>query len=226
MSPEQEYPTDEELVCIEVWPFDDIDGALVYVQSLWHWPESIQQEDGVLYLATGGWSGNEAIIGAMRKNIGIWSRWICSTRGGAHEFELNAGYRTRDTRFTLAKAVQKKHTETHEATRARYLEDIQRLRTELDQVKFDLIQMKRRVNVADTNGNVHPSWETASHKELLDSFKFQGGMTQVLLLETDQQRERIDLLKIAIREMAALGTDAVREIGHTALKTDKLKDIW
>lgn len=101
-----EYPSEEDLARIEAWPFDDVNEAFDFVQTIWHWrPSGIAKEDGVLYLATGGWSGNESIIAAMRSNIGIWSRWICSSRGGAHEFELEAGYHERGTRFTLAHQV-------------------------------------------------------------------------------------------------------------------------
>ena len=86
-----------------------------------------------------------------------------------------------------------------------------KLKTELDATKFDLIQMKRRVLVADSYTNVHPSWETASHEELLKAFKFQGGMTKVLLDETDQQRMRIGLLKDAIRGMMSHSADSPAE---------------
>lgn len=103
---------------------------------------------------------------------------------------------------------------------------VDKLETELDAVKFDLIQMKRRVIVADANGNTHPSWETADHKELLSAFKFQGAMTKVLLDETDQRRERIILLKDAIRGMMSLGSDEVWEIGDIALNVDARKDVW
>jgi len=97
---------------------------------------------------------------------------------------------------------------------------------ELDQVKFELMQMKRRVLVADANTNVHPSWETAPHKEILDAFKFQGAMTHVLLIETDQQRTRIGLLKDAIRGMMSYSGNAAWEIGDLALNTDKRMDVW
>jgi hypothetical protein len=100
------YPTDEELQRIRDWPFADIDQVFAYVKSLWHWGVPPEWErDGVLYLATGGWSGNEDIINAMMNNIAIASRWICSARGGAHEFELTNGYHERESRFMLVKEV-------------------------------------------------------------------------------------------------------------------------
>jgi len=104
--------------------------------------------------------------------------------------------------------------------------EVGKLKTELDVTKFELMQMKRRVLVADANTNVHPSWETAPHKEILDAFKFQGAMTHVLLIETDQQRQRITLLKDAIRGMMSYSGDAAWEIGDLALNTDKRMDVW
>ena len=116
---EDEYPTDEELERIVNWPYTDVDAGLEYCVSLWHWPKSIQREDGALYLATGGWSGNEAIIGAMRKNIGLWSRWICSSRGGAHEFELEDCRKTRDSRFRLAHKLHEVSTSLEQVKQSR-----------------------------------------------------------------------------------------------------------
>jgi len=104
--------------------------------------------------------------------------------------------------------------------------EVGKLKTELDVTKFELMQMKRRVLVADANTNVHPSWETAPHKEILDAFKFQGAMTHVLLIETDQQRTRIGLLKDAIRGMMSYSGNAAWEIGDLALNTDKRMDVW
>ena len=101
----EDYPFDEDLQRIKDWPFNDIDSVFAFVKSLWHWGVGPEWEmNGVLYLATGGWSGNESIISAMMENIGIAARWICSARGGAHEFELHAqttNSPNRETRFTL-----------------------------------------------------------------------------------------------------------------------------
>src|SRR5438105_10118543 len=100
------YPTDDELQRIKDWPFTDIDNMFTFVKSIWHWGVPPEWEhDGVLYLATGGWSGNEDISAAMNINFAIRSRWICSTRGGAHEYELTSGYHERDTRFQLERRL-------------------------------------------------------------------------------------------------------------------------
>lgn len=100
-----EYPSESDLDRLEHWPFDDTNAALEFAVSLWSYPDAIRRYDGVLYMATGGWSGNESVIDAMMHNIGIRCRWICSTVGGAHEFELEPGYRQRSTRFDLQQAL-------------------------------------------------------------------------------------------------------------------------
>lgn len=102
------YPTDEELERLEKWPFDDIGGAFAFVKSLWWMPDfGVVEANGILYLATGGWSGNESVIEAMLRNVGISTRWICSSRGGAHEFELSAQHQDRETRFKLERQLIK-----------------------------------------------------------------------------------------------------------------------
>jgi len=35
-------------------------------------------------VSTGGWSGNEELIGAMRMNFILWSQWWWSSRRGGH----------------------------------------------------------------------------------------------------------------------------------------------
>ncbi len=120
-----DYPTDDELQRIKDWPFDDTDNVFAFVKSIWHWPDfGVAEDNGVLYLATGGWSGNEDIIEAMLSNIAIRCRWICSTRGGAHEFEMKAVTSKspdRGTRFKLAKKLQQleaRPAQMHEALAA------------------------------------------------------------------------------------------------------------
>ena len=40
-------------------------------------------------IATGGWSGNEEIVGALSDNLVFWATcWLKSERGGLHVFRL------------------------------------------------------------------------------------------------------------------------------------------
>lgn len=101
-----EYPTEDELCEIVTWPIvgaKDCAELLDYVQDIWWaadwgWREAIEEEDVgearkesymVYSISTGGWSGNEDIIGAMRQNTMFWVLcWQSSRRGGHYEFRI------------------------------------------------------------------------------------------------------------------------------------------
>ena len=90
---ENEYPTDAALERIGTWECKDHETAtelLKFVRSLWMYPEYFQKFDEHRYsLVTGGWSGNESIIGALQTNPFFWALcWQKSERGGLHEFKL------------------------------------------------------------------------------------------------------------------------------------------
>ena len=97
------YPTPETLAKIAHWPalmHDDLRGLHEFVIKAWHDTGRIRAralhsaqeiEDGATVWAyiTGGWSGNESIIGALNDNRLWWGRcWVSSRRGGCHEFEI------------------------------------------------------------------------------------------------------------------------------------------
>jgi len=83
------YPTDETLDVISSWDCTDFYGLMEYIQQAWHWPEYCREvRPGLWRLVTGGWSGNEEIIGAIRCNAVWWlSYWLLSKRGGLHTFK-------------------------------------------------------------------------------------------------------------------------------------------
>lgn len=102
MSDVVDYPTDEELGRLEHWPPYDVAGALDFAASLWHWPDLaareltageasvVRAEPGERYLrlATGGWSGNEEIVAALKTNMILRSlSWRLSAAGGLHIFQ-------------------------------------------------------------------------------------------------------------------------------------------
>lgn len=98
------YPTEDTLQTIRTWPHDDINGCLDYIARAWWWKDfgvshelradelsvvdpSEFREDRYLRLATGGWSGNEDVIAALRDNRFIWYQsWCLSARGGLYIF--------------------------------------------------------------------------------------------------------------------------------------------
>lgn len=97
------YPTDEELARIREWPHTDPLGWFAFIKGCWHladwgWTEYGTElgEHGVslvpISISTGGWSGNEEILAAMRHNI-LWSLiWQEHRRGGHYEFQVEAAH--------------------------------------------------------------------------------------------------------------------------------------
>lgn len=97
------YPTDEAIERIKAWPDEDLAGCLDFVADIWTWPEfgvsrtlkAAEREvvgetadKRFLRLATGGWSGNEDIIGAMKENLMLRALcWRLSASGGLHIWE-------------------------------------------------------------------------------------------------------------------------------------------
>ncbi|KKK56747.1 hypothetical protein LCGC14_3061440 [marine sediment metagenome] len=79
-----EYPTEAALERIEHWE-GDLRELMAFVHSIW-WAADWgwNQEGDDYYVSTGGWSGNEDIIGALRSNFLFWSLHHRSTRAGGH----------------------------------------------------------------------------------------------------------------------------------------------
>ena len=93
------YPAEEDLKRIEQWPYGDLLGLMEFVKSLWWMPDwgwrqqekydPTDQPCTAFTISTGGWSGNESLIEAMRANHIFWSLcWVQSRRGGHFLFEV------------------------------------------------------------------------------------------------------------------------------------------
>jgi len=93
------YPVERTLQAIRDWDYHDAAACLDFVKAAWHWDDWVghdlrpseaevaNAEPGERYLrcATGGWSGNEDLIGALRENRMIHAFcWRMSARGGLH----------------------------------------------------------------------------------------------------------------------------------------------
>lgn len=93
------YPSDETIEAIEQWAWQDAAGCLDFVKAAWHYPEYARDEitageaevlhaektEKYLRLATGGWSGNEDLIAAIRHNQMVHAlTWRLNARGGLH----------------------------------------------------------------------------------------------------------------------------------------------
>lgn len=85
------YPTEAALSHIAKWDPNDPQACLDFVRSLWCYPDYVTSNGDMYRFATGGWSGNESLIGALQENVSIWSLcWMSSQRGGVHCFSVTA----------------------------------------------------------------------------------------------------------------------------------------
>ena len=84
----EEYPSDEVLEQIEAMPCDDFHKFMEFVHSHWRFAEwGWKCEGDIYYVSTGGWSGNESLLGAMSENFMFWSLyWQEARRGGPYVF--------------------------------------------------------------------------------------------------------------------------------------------
>lgn len=83
------YPDDVEISKIENWSVRDPYGLMEYVRTLWNYPKYFRSQGRNFTIATGGWSGNETLIQALRRNFVFWGVcWESSHRGGLYKFRL------------------------------------------------------------------------------------------------------------------------------------------
>lgn len=89
---EMDEPDDADLKRIEEWDYIAQGGLalLEHLRSVWSDYGDVRvKDDDSWEFVTGGWSGNEAMIGALRQNFMAWSQlWESSHRGGLHIFRL------------------------------------------------------------------------------------------------------------------------------------------
>lgn len=93
------YPTNHFLIFVKEFPLYDLENMVStplkllfsMIEDIWHhryhgWSKS----ESKLYISTCGWSGNEAIIDALKMNQHIWHHiFVSEHRGGHYEFDMN-----------------------------------------------------------------------------------------------------------------------------------------
>lgn len=87
------YPRDRLLKTIRKWDCDIGECFDLIRRCWWHgdtlWREKQRADVRVIFASTGGWSGNESIIGAMKHNAFLWLvTWRWSRRGGHYSFSI------------------------------------------------------------------------------------------------------------------------------------------
>ncbi len=93
------YPTDATLDRVKSWPCTSMQAcleAMDYVGRAWYYPDYWDRKDGMPadYLpnytetrytfSTGGWSGNESLVGAIEENFRLQAMGAYSWRRGGH----------------------------------------------------------------------------------------------------------------------------------------------
>ncbi len=86
MPDQDSYPTEIELTVCQAQ--QDFDVLMQYVAYIWTYPECVSDANYRWKLSTGGWSGNEDIIDALKQNTMFWLFcWVQSRRGGHYIFQ-------------------------------------------------------------------------------------------------------------------------------------------
>ena len=99
-----DYPEDDDLERLKTWDYSDPLGWFAFAKSIGnYWPDELfgwYETDGSggpllnrpvrwFEISTGGWSGNEDILGAMQENAVLWlMTWQSTRRGGHYVFEV------------------------------------------------------------------------------------------------------------------------------------------
>jgi hypothetical protein len=77
---------------IKQWPIEDFNGLIEHIDPLWSEYGTIKISKRIISLITGGWSGNEDIIGAMQENVLLWTiHWKATVSGGLYVFKNKQG---------------------------------------------------------------------------------------------------------------------------------------
>lgn len=88
------YPTDETLDKIRTWDArnpNSLNSLFAFIEECWSYPEYWETSNRGFRreytVSTGGWSGNEDLIEALKENMVAWAfSWDQSRRGGHYIF--------------------------------------------------------------------------------------------------------------------------------------------
>lgn len=95
------YHTAKELKAIKNWDVKDTNNLIFQLKNMWEYNDCFIENWGLdrvfkkrqvltLELHTGGWSGNEEIIAALKQNKLFWMIWWWKTeKGGHYYFEID-----------------------------------------------------------------------------------------------------------------------------------------
>lgn len=134
------YPTDAALAKVKSWEYDQERGwnpLLCFVEDLWRYQGFFRREDFWAFAITGGWSGNEDLIGALQGNYAFWGMsWSFSSAGGFHAF------RDRDAESRLAAAVWERAATSLDVERAALAAELAERTQERDALRAAAARLK------------------------------------------------------------------------------------
>jgi len=82
------YPTEETLQAIREWK-EDWRALFSFLCEAWEYPDRWRRGGDTYAISTGGWSGNEELIDALRDNAAAWSScFVSEARGGHYVFKV------------------------------------------------------------------------------------------------------------------------------------------
>jgi hypothetical protein len=83
-----DYPSEETIAAIKGWRESDGPGLITFLREHWTFPDYFSVDDGIAYMSTAGWSGNEEMVEAIPAMW--WSlHWRASQWGGHHILRLD-----------------------------------------------------------------------------------------------------------------------------------------
>jgi hypothetical protein len=106
MSPDEVDTDDIEAseAALKAWDAKDPSGAFEFLKARWAyadwgWSEKDGEDGERIYeISTAGWSDNEALMYALRRNRFFWFfHWYSERRGGHYEFRVRSNFRARTT---------------------------------------------------------------------------------------------------------------------------------
>lgn len=104
------YPSEPELKQISQWQHNDLLGLFEFIVSIWEYADIgyARRKGRKFWLSTGGWSGNEEIIGALKENHVAYGLTAYSWRRGGHYVfyvpKVSSGQKIKSPRKTVRDA--------------------------------------------------------------------------------------------------------------------------
>jgi hypothetical protein len=104
------YPSDDTIEAIEKWPTEDFVNCLKFAEKAYQkqhygvW----KKQDGWIKIATGGWSGNESIVYALKTQVYWKFLFLAQTSGGAYYIKDPETYKDYDVNCDVIVESHKK----------------------------------------------------------------------------------------------------------------------